>query len=92
MSHIDGGAIARIVTGKSWVSVPNGQSAANSPIVGGGDGNPTAILRVLSATGNDVTDLGSSRLNADVVHLYAVHLSRSAINRDLTREHFPPST
>jgi hypothetical protein len=89
--HIDGGAIARVVAGKSWVSVPNGQSAANSSIVGGGGGNSTAILRVLSVPGHDVSDLGLSRVNADVVHLYAVHLSRSEINRDLAREHLPQS-
>jgi hypothetical protein len=89
--HIDGGVIAKVVAGKSWVSVPNAQSAANSPIVGGGDGDSTAILKVLSAAGNNVSDLGPSRVNADVVHLYSVHLSRSSINRDLRQERLPQS-
>jgi hypothetical protein len=86
--HLDGGVIAKVVAGKSWVSLPSGQSAASS-VTGGGAGNVNAILRVLSATGNDVSDLGSSRVNGDDVHLYSVHLTRSQINRDIAQEHLP---
>jgi len=56
---------------------------------GGGAGDSAAILRVLSATGNDVSDLGSSRVNGRDVHLYSVHLTRSQINRDIAQEHLP---
>jgi hypothetical protein len=87
--HLDGGIIAKIVAGKSWVSIASGRSAGSSVTGGGGAGNDAAILRVLSAPGNDVSDLGSSRLNGHHVHLYAVHLTRSEINRDLEREHLP---
>jgi len=87
--HLDGGIIAKVVAGKSWVSLPSGQSAASSVTGGGGAGNVDAILRVLSATGNDVSDLGSSRVNGDDVHLYSVHLTRSQINRDIAQEHLP---
>jgi hypothetical protein len=44
---------------------------------------------VLSAIGNDVSDLGPSRVNGNVVHLYSVHLTRSQINRDIAQEHLP---
>jgi hypothetical protein len=87
--HIDGGAIARVVAGKSWVSLPATQSAASGSTVGGGASNSAAVLRVLSATGNDVSDLGSSRVNGESVHLYAVHLTRSQITRDIAKEDLP---
>jgi hypothetical protein len=87
--HLDGGIIAKVVAGKSWVSLPSGQSAASSVTGGGGAGNADAILRVLSATGNDVSDLGSARVNGYDVHLYSVHLTRSQINRDIAQEHLP---
>jgi hypothetical protein len=87
--HLDGGIIAKVVAGKSWVSLPSGQSAASGVTGGGGTGNTAAILRVLSATGNDVSDLGSSRVNGQDVHLYAVHLTRSQINQDIAQEHLP---
>jgi hypothetical protein len=87
--HLDGGAIARVVAGKSWVSLPSGQSAASSVAGGSGTGNAAAIIKVLSATGNDVSDLGSSRVNGNDVHIYSVHLTRSQINRDIAQEHLP---
>jgi hypothetical protein len=87
--HLDGGIIAKVVAGKSWVSLPSGQSTASSATGGSGVGNAAAILRVLSATGNDVSDLGSSRVNGYDVHLYSVHLTRSQINRDIAQEHLP---
>jgi hypothetical protein len=87
--HLDGGIIAKVVAGKSWVSITSGQSAGSSVTGGGGAGNAAAVLRVLSAPGNNVSDLGSSRLNGHDVHLYSVHLTRSQINRDLAREHLP---
>jgi len=87
--HLDGGTISKLVAGKSWVSLPSGQSASSSVTGGGGAGNADAILRVLSATGNDVSDLGSSQVNGDNVHLYSVHLTRSQINRDIAQEHLP---
>jgi hypothetical protein len=87
--HLDGGIIAKVVAGKSWVSLPSGQSAASSVTGGGGAGNTAATLKVLSATGNDVSDLGSSRVNDHDVHLYSVHLTRSQINRDIAKEHLP---
>jgi hypothetical protein len=87
--HLDGGVIARVVTGKSWVSLPSGQSAASSVAGGSGAGNAAAIIKVLSATGNDVSDLGSSRVSGHTVHLYSVHLTRSQINRDIAQEHLP---
>jgi len=87
--HLDGGIIAQVVAGKSWVSLPSGQSTSSSVTGGGGAGNAAVILRVLSATGNDVSDLGSSRVNDDDVHLYSVHLTRSQINRDIAQEHLP---
>ena len=59
--HLDGGIIAKVVPGKSWLSIPSGQSAATSLTGGGGASNEAATLKVLSATGNDVSDLGSSR-------------------------------
>lgn len=87
--HLNGGAIAKVVAGKSWVSVPSGQSTASSTPVGGGAGNSSAILRVLSATGDSVSDLGSSTVNGATVHLYSVHLTRSQIKRNLSQEHLP---
>jgi hypothetical protein len=87
--HLDGGIIAKVVVGKSWVSLPSGQAAASSVTGGSGGGNAAATLRVLSATGNDVSDLGSSRVDGHVVHLYSVHLTRSQINRDVEQEHLP---
>lgn len=88
--HLDRGIIARIVAGKSWVSLPSGQSAASTIAGGSGSGNAAAIIRVLSATGNDVSDLGSSRANGNDVHVYSVHLTRSQINRDIAQEHLSP--
>jgi hypothetical protein len=87
--YLDGGAIARVVAGKSWVSLASGQPAASSVAGGNGAGNSAAIIKVLSATGNDVSDLGSSKVNGHDVHLYSVHLTRSQINRDLAQEHLP---
>jgi len=87
--HLDGGIIAKVVVGKSWVSLPSGQAAASSVTGGSGGGNAAATLRVLSATGNDVSDLGSSRVDGHVVHLYSVHLTRSQINRDIAQERLP---
>jgi hypothetical protein len=86
--HFDGGIIAKVVAGKSWVSLPNGQSAS-SVTGGGGEANAAAILRVLSATGNDVSDLGSSRESGHDVHLYSVHLTPAQINQDVAQEHLP---
>jgi hypothetical protein len=77
------------VAGKSWVSLPSGQSAASSVEGGSSTGNATAIIRVLSATGNEVADLGSSTVDGREVHLYSVHLSRAQINQDITQEHLP---
>jgi hypothetical protein len=88
--HLDGGIIAKVVAGKSWVSLPTGQSAASSVTGGGGASNAAVILRVLSATGNDVSDLGSAQVNGHDIHLYSVHLTRSQINRDIAQEHLPP--
>jgi hypothetical protein len=87
--HLDGGIIAKVVPGKSWLSIPSGQPAGNSLSGGGGASNEAATLKVLSATGNDVFDLGSSRVNGQAVHLYSVHLTRSEINRDIAEEHPP---
>jgi hypothetical protein len=87
--HLDGGVIAKVVAGKSWVSLPSGQSAAGSVTGGGGTGNAAAILRVLSAPGNHASALGSSRVNGDNVQLYSVHLTRSQIKRDIAQEHLP---
>jgi hypothetical protein len=86
--RLDGGIIAKVIPGKSWVSLPSGQSA--SSVTGGtGTGNGAATLRVLSAPGNDVSDLGSSKVSGQDVHLYAVHLTRSQINRDIAQERLP---
>jgi hypothetical protein len=87
--HLDGGIIAKVAAGKSWISLPSGQSVATSVTGGGGASNDAAILRVLSATGNDVADLGPSQVNGQNVHLYSVHLTRSQINRDIAHEHLP---
>jgi len=87
--HLDGGIIAKVVAGKSWVSLPTGQSVATSVTGGGGASNDAAIVRVLSAPGNDVSDLGPSRVNGRDVRLYSVHLTRSQINRDIAQEHLP---
>ena len=87
--HLDGGIIAKVVPGKSWLSIPSGQSAATSLTGGGGASNEAATLKVLSATGNDVSDLGSARAGGQDVHLYSVHLTRSEINRDIAQEHLP---
>jgi hypothetical protein len=87
--HLDSGVIAKVVAGKSWVSISNGQSAASGATGASGAGNTAATLRVLSATGNDVSDLGSSRVNGHDVHLYSVHLTRSQINRDIAQERVP---
>jgi hypothetical protein len=86
--HLDGGVIAKVVAGKSWVSLPSGQSAG-SVAGGSGVGNAFALLRVLSATGNDVSDLGSTRVRGHEVHRYSVHLTRSQINQDIAQEHLP---
>jgi hypothetical protein len=48
-----------------------------------------ATIRVLSAPGNDVSDLGSSKVNGNDVHLYSVHLTRSQIDRDIAQERLP---
>ena len=90
--HLDGGLIAKVVSGKSWLSLPSGQSEASGVTGGGGAGNAAATLRVLSATGNDVSDLGNARVDGQNVHLYAVHLTRSQINRDIAQEHLPEIT
>jgi hypothetical protein len=87
--HLDGGIIAKVVAGKSWVSLPTGQSAASSVTGGSGASNAAAILRVLSAAGNDVSDLGFSQVNGHDIHLYSVHLTRSRINGDIAQEHLP---
>jgi hypothetical protein len=87
--HLGGGIIAKVAAGKSWVSLASGQSVATSVTGGGGASNDAAILRVLSAPGNDVSDLGPSRVNGQDVHLYSVHLTRSQINRDIAQEHLP---
>jgi hypothetical protein len=87
--HLDSGIIGKVVAGKSWVSVQSGQSAANSVTGGSGASNAAATLRVLSAAGNDVSNLGSSRVNGYDVHLYSVHLTRFQINRDIAQEHLP---
>jgi hypothetical protein len=87
--HLDGGAIAKVVAGKSWVSVSSGQPTAGSVAGGAGSSNADAILRVLSATGNDVSDLGVSRVNGNDVHLYSVPLTRSQIGQDIAEEHLP---
>jgi hypothetical protein len=86
---LNGGVIAKVVPGKSWLSLPSGQSTASSVTGGGSASSDSATLRVLSATGNDVTDLGSSRMNGHNVHRYSVHLTRSQINRDIAQEHLP---
>jgi len=86
--HLDGGIIGKLAAGKSWVSLPSGQSEATS-VTGGGASNNAVILRVLSATGNDVSDLGPSQVNGHEVHLYSVHLTRSQINRDIAQERLP---
>jgi hypothetical protein len=87
--HLDGGIIAKVVTGKSWLSLPSRQSAAGGLTAGTGAGTQDAILGVLSATGNDVSDLGASLVDGDTVHLYSVHLTRSQINRDIAQERLP---
>jgi hypothetical protein len=87
--HLDGGIIGKVAAGKSWVAVPSGQSVATGVTGGGGASNAAAILRVLSASGNDVSDLGPSQVNGYDVHLYSVHLTRSQINRDIAQEHLP---
>jgi len=87
--HLDGGIIAKVAAGKSWISIPSGQSIASSVTGGGGASNDAAILRVLSATGNDVSDIGPSRVSGQVVQLYSVHLTRSQINRDIAQERLP---
>jgi hypothetical protein len=86
--HLDGGIITKVVAGKSWLSLPSGQSAS-SVTGGGGASDATATLRVLSASGNDVSDLGSAQIRGRDVHLYAVHLTRAQINRDIAEEHLP---
>jgi len=87
--HIDGGVIAKIVAGKSWVSISTGQSAASSVAGSSGAGNSAAILRVLSAPGNDVADLGFSRVSGNEEHRYSVHLTRAQIKQDVAQEHLP---
>jgi hypothetical protein len=87
--HLGRGIIAKVAAGKSWISVSSGQSVATSVTGGEGAGNDAAILRVLSATGNQVSDLGPSQVNGQVVRLYSVHLTRSQINRDIAHEHLP---
>jgi hypothetical protein len=87
--HLVGGIIAKIAPGKSWVSVPSGQSAGSSVAQGGVSGNTDAILKVLSSPGNYVSDLGSSHEDGHDVHLYSVHLTRSQINSDIAKEHLP---
>jgi hypothetical protein len=87
--HLAGGVIAKVVPGKSWLSIPSGQSAASGVTGGGGASNDAATLRVLSAPGNDVSDLGSSQVDGHDAHLYSVHLTRSQINRDIAHEHLP---
>jgi hypothetical protein len=87
--HLDSGIIGKVVAGKSWVSVQSGQSEANNVTGGSGASNAAATLRVLSAAGNDVSNLGSSRVNGYDVHLYSVHLTRFQINRDIAQEHLP---
>jgi hypothetical protein len=90
--HLDGGLIAKVVSGKSWLSLPSGQSEASGVTGGGGTGNAAATLRVLSATGNDVSDLGPAQVDGQDAHLYSVHLTRSQINRDIAQEHLPEIT
>ncbi len=87
--HLDGGAIAKVAAGKSWVSVPSGKSTASSSAVGGGVSASSAILRALSAPGDNVSGLGSSRVHGVTVHLYSVHLTRSQIKHNLSQEHLP---
>ena len=84
-----GALSAKSRPGKSWVSVPSGKSVATSVTGGSGATNNAAILRVLSASGNDVSDLGPSRVNGYDVHLYSVHLTRSQINQDIAQERLP---
>jgi len=86
--HLDGGIIGKIAPGKSWVSLPSGV-LGTSVTGGGGASNDAAILRVLSASGNEVSDLGPARVNGQSVHLYAEHLTTTQINRDIAQEHLP---
>jgi hypothetical protein len=86
--HLGGGIIGKIAAGKSWVSLASG-SVATSVTGGGGASSDAAILRVLSASGNDVSDLGPAQVNGQQVHLYSVHLTRSQINRDIAQERLP---
>ena len=86
--HLDGGIIGKIAPGKSWVSLPSGV-LGTSVTGGGGASNDAAILRVLGASGNEVSDLGPARVNGQSVHLYAEHLTTTRINRDIAQEHLP---
>lgn len=87
-----GGLVGYLVPGKSWVSLTVGQVGAGIGGIGTGGGttsNPTAMLKVLSAAGNDVTSLGPSNVDGDAVQGYSVHLTQAQVEKDLATAHLP---
>jgi len=85
-----GGLVGLLVPGKTWVSFDTHQVSSASGSLGGSggmSGNPTVILRVLAAPGNDVTPLGASTLGGHPVQGYLVHLTAAQLGRDLAHVH-----
>jgi hypothetical protein len=87
-----GEVVGEIVPGKSWVSLSIGQQGSGSGAGGltnGMSGNPTAMLKVLSAQGNDVTPLGGSTVDGDPVQGYSVKMTPAELKKDVSEEHLP---
>ncbi len=87
-----GSLVGLAAPGKSWVSIDTGQPTSGAGGVGGTGGtvgNPTAMLKLLGAQGNQVVALGSSMVNGVSVQGYTVHLTPASITKDLSEAHLP---
>jgi hypothetical protein len=87
-----GNLIGAVVPGKSWVSINISQATSatgSSGLPSGGAGDPSAMLRLMSAQGNSVTPLGGSVIDGVSVQGYAVKMTPAAVARDIAREHLP---
>lgn len=85
-----GDLLGKLNLGKSWVSVPIGQvKSAGSSLPGGGAGDPTALLHLLSAQGNTVTALGPSDVDGHTLQEYSVVITPQSLARDIAQAHLP---
>ena len=79
--------ISQLVPGKSWISAPVAASNSISP----GSTNPTAIFKMLTSEGSNVTPLGPSTIGGEAVQGYHVAISSADLMEGVDRADLPPS-